>query len=49
VMSKPSWRAFNAAMQLIAYLCHNRIDGEMVIYELKSNRWRFILLPNRED
>jgi hypothetical protein len=27
VMAKPSWRAFNAAMQMICYLYHNRTEG----------------------
>jgi hypothetical protein len=49
VMSKPSWRAFNAAMQLIAYLYHNRTEG--IKFSVQGNRQMigFVDASNKPD
>ncbi len=49
VMSKPSWRAFNAAMQLISYLYHNRTEG--IKFSIQGNRQLigFVDASNKPD
>ena len=49
VMSTPSWRAFNAAMQLIAYLYQNRMEG--IKFSSKGNKTLigFVDASNKPD
>jgi hypothetical protein len=49
VMAKPSWRAFNAAMQMICYLYHNRTEG--IKFSATGNRTPigFVDASNKPD